>query len=376
MFQKRYAEPVKKGGCPVAALQTSQISGLGKNGPRQSQKSNTFTSKRREISNHVQDGKSNKVIYMEMNNVKPISTNLVQSGITKEPSFKSKQSERQNNVFTRLYLNLYSQKSRHNRMVINSIREARHRELWEARMLQLQAQESMLIARQGGGKSDNHTLKDESRQSLKQSQTQTNQSSEESSKLSRSDPLFRALDFTSNIKGFSVSSGSANSDKEGSSKFSSSQRYGTQIQDRPNSKVNTCCFSQMCKELGQDLDQSYNQSGKFMKQLQSSSSLGLSRTFLEDSLPTRCRESWANLVTILNNKTGEITNYPCVSDKDLQLPAELSNLLPHRPNVADMDIETEDETVVVAQRNGYVALLEGVFAMQMGGVTAPAGFYC
>lgn len=242
-------------------------------------------------------------------------------------------------------------------------------------MLQLQAQESILIARQGG-KSDNYTLKDESRQSLKQSQTQTNQSSEESSKLSRSDPLFRALEFTSNIKGFSVSSGSANSDKEGSSKFSSSQKYGTQIQDRPNSKVNTCCFSQICRELGQDLDQSYSQSGKFVKQLQSSSSLGLSHTFLEDSLPTRSRESWANLVTILNNKTGEITNYPCVSDKDLQLPAELSNLLPPRPSAADMDIETEDETVVVAQRNGYVALLEGVFAMQMGGVTAPAGFYC
>jgi hypothetical protein len=279
------------------------------------------------------------------------------------------------NVFTRLYLNLYSQKSRHNRMVIKTIREARMREIWEARIAQLNQENNRLVQK---------SLVEHQEDSQLSSRAESNtdkmleEASTGSSRLSRNDPLFRALEFNSDIKGFSISSSSRSSSR-GSGSNDDFCHENEPLGGEIYSKNQTCCFSQMCKELSQDQkkDQTILTESTRNKMGQPSSSRLLQREFEEDQYiqPKPARQTIATIVSILNNRTGEIAHHPCISDKELNLHSELSDLLPTRANAQDMDIETEDETVVVAQRNGYATLLEAVVIHQMGGFYMP-GFYC
>lgn len=282
-----------------------------------------------------------------------------------------KKSVRSKDVFTRLYLNLYSQKSRHNRMVINSIREARMRELWESRLRLMEDENGMRLER------DSVTLVgDERRTSKPTSHRESIQErSDASSRLSRSDPLFRALEFSSNVKGFSVTSGSADSNKDSS--YDSASGQEKEGPSRP-SQVTTCCFSQMCKELSNDIRTDPNTSvSNYHSDTYSDSSRNHKRgRFAEDFEPNSIPQTIQHtILSLVDQRTGQLVHMPCLDDRDLKIKHEVSSLVPTRNLVQDMDVETEDETVVVAQRNGYATLVEAVIMYQTGGAFVP-GFYC
>ena len=297
----------------------------------------------------------------------PKSKLLEQPAAYRQP----KKSVRSKDVFTRLYLNLYSQKSRHNRMVINSIREARMRELWESRMRLMEDEHGMKLER------DSVTLVGDDRGTSKPNSHRESmqERSDGSSRLSRSDPLFRALEFSSNVKGFSVTSGSADSNKDSS--YDSASGQGKEGLPRL-SQVTTCCFSQMCKELSDDVRTDPNSSASnYHSEMYADSSRNHKRgSFAEDFQPHSSTQTIQHtILSLVDQRTGQLIHMPCLDDRDLKIRHELSSLVPTRNLVQDMDVETEDETVVVAQRIGYATLLEAVIMYQTGGAFVP-GFYC